>query len=210
MSSKAETARLNGAKSNGPVTEEGKTISSRNSLKHGLTSATQVVLPNESQEEFDRLEASLVNRFKPCDEIERELVHEMASARWRLRRVEAMEAALFNRAFQQHQDALGAGADPMVLHTAVYAEVAESKSLRMLSRHQGQLRRAFEKAWKELELIQEDRRLDEAEQAELALRNEPNPRLAAPQIGPVAINPLSRELPVRPLAASAGASAGLL
>jgi hypothetical protein len=83
MSNKAETARVNGAKSNGPVTEEGKSISSQNSLKHGLTSA-RVVLPHESQEEYDSLEASIVNRFKPYDEIERVLVREMASALWRL------------------------------------------------------------------------------------------------------------------------------
>ena len=106
MSDKAEIARSNGAKSNGPVTDEGKAISSQNSLRHGLTSA-RVVLPHESQEEFDRLEASFVNRFKPYDEIEFELVHEMAAARWRLRRIEAMEVALFNKAFKHQRELLG-------------------------------------------------------------------------------------------------------
>jgi hypothetical protein len=156
MSLKAETARINGARSNGPATEAGKAASSQNSLKHGLTSS-RVVLPHESQDEFDRLEASFISRFKPYDEVEHELVHEMASARWRLRRIEAMEAALFRKAFKQQQEALGPDADPMEVQDAAYAEVAESKSLRMLSRHQSQLRRCYEKAWRELELIQENR-----------------------------------------------------
>ena len=156
MSNRAETARANGARSNGPVTEEGKAIASQNSLKHGLTSS-RVVLPHESQEEFDRLEASFVNRFKPYDEIEYELVHEMAAARWRLRRIEAMEVSIFNKAFKQQRELLGPDADAAEVQDAAYAEVADSKSLRMLSRHQSQLRRAYEKAWKELELIQEHR-----------------------------------------------------
>ena len=87
--SKAATARINGAKSNGPITAEGKAISSQNSLKHGLSSS-RVVLPHESQEDYDKLEASLINRFKPADELESDLVQEMAAARWRLRRIEAL------------------------------------------------------------------------------------------------------------------------
>ena len=141
--SQAATARINGAKSNGPITAEGKAISSQNSLKHGLTSS-RVVLPHESQEAYDKLEASLINRFKPADDLESELVQEMAAARWRLRRIEAMEAALFKKAIKQHEEA----GTPDALDIA-YAEVAESKSYRMLVRHAAQLRRAFEKAWKE-------------------------------------------------------------
>ena len=68
----------------------------------------------------------------------------MAAARWRLRRIEAMEAALFKKAIKQHEEAGTPDA-----HDAAYVEVAESKSYRMLVRHASQLRRAFEKAWKE-------------------------------------------------------------
>jgi hypothetical protein len=176
MSNKAETARVNGAKSNGPVTEEGKSISSQNSLKHGLTSA-RVVLPHESQEEYDSLEASIVNRFKPYDEIERVLVREMASALWRLQRVEAMEAALFHKAFKQQRELLGPEADSNEVRIAAYAEVAESKGLRMLSRHQAQLRRAYEKAWKEIEIIQEQRLHHAAQEAKGRVQNEPSIRI---------------------------------
>ena len=162
--SQAATARINGAKSNGPITAEGKAISSQNSLKHGLTSS-RVVLPHESQEDYDKLEASLINRFKPADDLESDLVQEMAAARWRLRRIEAMEAALFKKAIRQHEES----GDPDALDIA-YAEVAESKSYRMLVRHASQLRRAFEKAWKEIQLIQEDRKMDEEDE----LQNEPS------------------------------------
>jgi hypothetical protein len=174
--SKAQVARINGAKSNGPVTEEGKAISSRNSLKHGLTSAC-VVLPHESQEEYDRLEASLLNRFRPYDEIEQALVQQMASSLWRLRRIDTMEAALYQKVFKQQQELLGLEASSDEIRMAAYAEVAESKGLRMLSRHQGQLRRAYEKAWKELELIQEHRSQEESEDLETGVQNEPMLRL---------------------------------
>jgi hypothetical protein len=206
MSNKAEIARANGAKSNGPVTEEGKSISSRNSLKHGLTSAC-VVLPHESQEEYDRLEASIVNRFKPHDEIERMLVHQMASALWRLDRIEAMEAALFHKAFKQQQELLGPDADPNEVRIAAYAEVAESKGFRMLSRHQGQLRRVYEKAWKEISTLQEQRSQEVAQQSEARVQNEPTPRLTPRMIEQFVNPPMSRTFGTQHMrAATAGRS----
>ena len=162
--SQAATARANGAKSNGPITAEGKAISAQNSLKHGLTSS-RVVLPHESQEAYDKLEASFINRFKPADDLESELVQEMAAARWRLRRIEAMEAALFKKVIKQHEDA----GTPDALDVA-YAEVAESKSYRMLVRHAAQLRRAYEKAWKEIQFLQSQHETDEEDE----LQNEPS------------------------------------
>src|SRR5947209_9769583 len=52
--SAAQTAanRHNAKHSTGPRTEEGKRRSAANSTKHGLTSSA-VVLPNESQEEYE-------------------------------------------------------------------------------------------------------------------------------------------------------------
>ncbi len=178
--SQAAIARANGARSHGPITAEGKAISSQNSLKHGLTSS-RVVLPHESQEAYDNLEASLVNRFKPADDLESELVQEMAAARWRLRRIEAMEAALFKKAIKQHEEA----GDLDALDIA-YAEVAESKSYRMLVRHAAQLRRAFEKAWKEIQLIQADRQLDE----EGDVQNEPSMAFIKRQLDAVMMGPI--------------------
>jgi hypothetical protein len=202
MSNKAEIARANGAKSNGPVTEEGKSTSSQNSLKHGLTS-TRVVLPHESQEEYDLLEASIVNRFKPYDEIERILVHQMASALWRLDRIEAMEAALFHKAYKQQQELLGPDADPNEVRIAAYAEVAESKGFRMLSRHQAQLRRAYEKAWKEIEIIQEQRLQQAAQESGARVQNEPRIRITPRMIEQYINAPMPRSFGAEPRRATA-------
>src|SRR4029077_20633445 len=79
---RSETARANGAKSHGPVTPEGRAVSSRNSLRHGFT-AGSVVLPTESQEDFQALLDSYADQFDPQGGVEMDLVQTMAAARWR-------------------------------------------------------------------------------------------------------------------------------
>jgi hypothetical protein len=172
MSTKAAVARINGAKSQGPVTEQGKARSAQNSLKHGL-SGSRVVLEHESQTDYDDLERSLINRFKPADTIERDLVQEMTANRWRLRRIEEMENAVVTKAIREQMEALGPDADPREARALAYAEVSDSKSLRTLSRYSSQLRRAYEKAWKELEIIQNERQREEREEDEYESQNEP-------------------------------------
>ena len=85
-----------------------------------------IVLLHESQEQYDSLEGAILNRFKPADELERDLVTEMAAARWRLRRIEAMEAALFEKAFGEQREQQGPDADPGHIRDAAYAGLAES------------------------------------------------------------------------------------
>jgi hypothetical protein len=83
----------NALKTSGPRTPEGKAASSRNSLKHGLT-ALQVVIPGESQADFDQLLASLAADRKPEGELEIQTLGEIAACTWRLARARAKEAEM--------------------------------------------------------------------------------------------------------------------
>src|ERR1051326_1795701 len=90
-----DAARRNGAKSNGPKTPEGKAISSKNALRHGLT-AKSILLTNENPEAYQELAAAYYEKFQPADDVERDLVDEMVIAKWRQRRDWSNEAALFD------------------------------------------------------------------------------------------------------------------
>jgi hypothetical protein len=146
---KAEASRTNGSKSNGPVTQTGKAASARNAQTHGLTGTT-VVLAHESRAEYDALLASFTERFRPDDEMERDLIREAVNARWRLRRIEAMESALVQKSIDDRMAQLEEGMDPELAYVLAYAELAEnSKGLRLLNRYARELRRSYEKAMSE-------------------------------------------------------------
>jgi hypothetical protein len=145
----AEASRINGAKSNGPVTAEGRAATAQNARKHGLTGGT-VVLPHESQANYDALRDSFLKRFRPTDATELDLIQEMVDSRWRLHRIEAMEAALIQKGINEQMEAMGENADPETARFLAYAELAEnSKGLRLLNRYAKDLRRSYEKALKE-------------------------------------------------------------
>jgi len=76
-----------------PKTLEGKQISARNSLKHGLT-ARQTVLPAENKDEFDALVASFRDHYHPHGPLEIEVTDEIAASLWRLQRARAHEASV--------------------------------------------------------------------------------------------------------------------
>ena len=57
-----ESARINGVKSNGPVTPEGKLRSSQNAVTHGLLGRA-VVLRWECQELFDNFYQSFLGHY---------------------------------------------------------------------------------------------------------------------------------------------------
>ena len=76
-----EASRENGAKSHGPVTEEGKAISARNNTRHGLL-AQAVVIIGESPESFTALLDKLVAEHQPQILSEMIQVEKMAVAYW--------------------------------------------------------------------------------------------------------------------------------
>jgi hypothetical protein len=77
---------------NGPRTVQGKERSKRNALKHGIFSKV-VVLPGESQAEFDSLLNGLRDDFEPVGTFEGGLVETLAVTQWRQRRLLIAEAA---------------------------------------------------------------------------------------------------------------------
>ncbi len=140
---KSETARINGAKSKGPVTPEGKARSSTNARRHGLASAP-ILLPGESKEDFQQLLADYMDQFHPRTPVETDLVETMAISRWRLRRVLTFEASLFDEEMQERDKSAA----------WVFQKFANySTTLTVLLRYEGHLNRSFDKALNQLLLL---------------------------------------------------------
>src|ERR1035438_7199088 len=90
---KIDSARANGAKSHGPKTEAGRKISAQNAVTHGLY-AKGVVLAVESREQYQEMLDAYLQQFQPDGPIEHDLVEEMVAAKWRQRRLWAIETDL--------------------------------------------------------------------------------------------------------------------
>lgn len=88
--------RENGAKSKGPSTEEGKSRSSQNAMKHGLYAKKNVVIPLDDQEEFEPFHESMIEHFQPVDPLQRNLVDRIIMCSWRLRRINTLESLLLS------------------------------------------------------------------------------------------------------------------
>jgi hypothetical protein len=93
---KAAAARANGARSHGPVTAEGKARSSRNNTIHGL-SANTLVLRTEDSQAFLRLLSAYERRVQPRDELEQEIVYDIAIAAWFGQRILNYELRMLER-----------------------------------------------------------------------------------------------------------------
>src|ERR1017187_4343606 len=121
---------VNALKSSGPRTPDGKAASSRNSLKHGLT-ALQVVIPGESQADFDQLLAGLAADRKPEGELEIQTLGEIAASTWRLARARARETV-----------ALTVSNDLFLMSATPGATAAFDRILRYIGAIERQLNRA--------------------------------------------------------------------
>lgn len=90
-----DAARRNGALSQGPTTPQGKAVSSRNALKHGLSASQPFFNPIE-QEHFDRFAEQFIRAAHPADGIELFLVQEAARSAWLRRRAERLQVRLLD------------------------------------------------------------------------------------------------------------------
>ena len=89
-----EANRRNALRSTGPRTDEGKSRSRRNAIRHGLCAETVVEIV-EDADDYRGFEAAVIADYDARTAVERELVLRLASLLWRLRRATAIETELF-------------------------------------------------------------------------------------------------------------------
>ena len=82
---RADANRTNAQRSTGPRTEAGKLASSRNALKHGLSTGTTLI-PGEDGNELEALRDALRREHQPSDATEQILVDQLAQSHWLLQR----------------------------------------------------------------------------------------------------------------------------
>jgi hypothetical protein len=145
-----QTARANGSKSRGPVTTEGKRVSSRNAIRHGLLAKT-VLIEGESAANFTALLAELHAEFQPLPGSETNLVETMAACRWRMLRLWGMESASLTHEIRNHKEMSQEPLSP-ITH-AVFATrnlTDHSRLLDFLARQEARYHREYANAHKSL------------------------------------------------------------
>src|ERR1700734_1250184 len=92
MSSEARinASRANGKLSRGPVTPEGKAISSKNRVDHGLF-IDSALLPGEEKKELRKVLAWELLEHQPESPVEHQIVQKMALYQWKQMRIWAMQ-----------------------------------------------------------------------------------------------------------------------
>ena len=173
--------------STGPRTADGKSASSRNAIKHGLSSAFRV-LAHEDQEEFDRLIEDLRAYHRPRDIHQRLLVDQIAKSQWLLARAQRLQAVAY--------DLLAGVEDASDPDAAIVKAMraANPDVIGRLERYAASAERSFYKAYRELNKQKEANAVCAIE-AELAdYRAAAQPRLiqTEPNI-PAAANPRPTE-----------------
>jgi hypothetical protein len=161
--------RANAKLSTGPKTDAGKEASGRNATTHGLTSK-RVVLPHESQEEFDAQRAALHDQHKPVGEVEKELVDQIAQTWWRLQRAYRIEASFLEQSVHCIENEYAARHEGDDALAQMFLRTIETKQMQLMMRYVAAAERAWNKALSELRRLQAERRKNEKVESKMAIR----------------------------------------
>jgi hypothetical protein len=147
---KAESARINGAKSTGATSPEGKLRAANGNLKHGAYSS-RVIMDGEDPALYNVLRSYTLDIFKPQDAVEAEIVDVLINTRWRLRRMEAAETDSLNAAVLLNQPYVKAHFESIdVAHERALAIQSDSAHIERNTRVEERLHRIYEKNLKML------------------------------------------------------------
>ncbi|MBV6433154.1 MAG: hypothetical protein IANPNBLG_03325 [Bryobacteraceae bacterium] len=138
----SDAARINGARSHGPISPEGKARSSQNGRTHGFTASRIVFKSPEEQADYDALVRDYTAHLKPNGPIELDIFHQLIHAAWRLRNLALADAQLYEKA----------SGDPLL------SEDPEiEKRAALLHRYRTTAERAYSRALNQLKSLQNNR-----------------------------------------------------
>jgi hypothetical protein len=170
--------RQNAQKSTGPKSIEGKAISAKNAVKHGLFS-TETVIKGENWEDFNLFREKLLEEFDPHGAVEVMLTERIVSLGWRLKRIVRIQDQVFDVMIEKDEpspyqkqlnsmlpkamrdDPRGAGPD-LVLGRAVISDFSNSRVLERLLMYERRIENSLNKTMDELHKRKLVRQLEQA------------------------------------------------
>jgi hypothetical protein len=149
--------RANARRSTGPTSAEGRAKASLNAVKTGLTGRT-VLLSSDDAALYEHHVLAYSKELKPMTQRECDLVQSIADTAWRLKRIPALEMAVyahgrleFADSFDDHEPAVR----PSMIELKTF--LTYEKQLRNLQLQEARLARRYEKDTAELRKIQAER-----------------------------------------------------
>lgn len=149
----------------GPTSPEGKAVSARNSTRHGLR-ARAIVLPGESQVDWDDFERAYLEDLAPVGIGEEVLARPAAELQWRLRRVAAAERDAMDECAEDPGAFKSTAAyrksfgykTPNVFPDRLPESLPAVSALNPLMRYEAHLSRQYQAAMRDLLAMQDRRR----------------------------------------------------
>ena len=125
-----------------------------NGLRHGFA-ASKIVFATEDRPEFDAMREAFIEKHQPADDVESSLVDEMAVANWRLHRIWAGEAAMFDRRIQallpNSEPKPPAAPEPSTLFSQAFEQfAADENALKLMMRYEANCRWQYDRALRNL------------------------------------------------------------
>jgi len=154
--------RANSRLSTGPASTQGKAKACLNAVKTALTGRT-VLLPADDAAAYEQHVLAYTKELRPLTQCECDLVQSIADTAWRLKRIPALEMAIyaqgriqFASSFDDHDPSLR----PSMMELQSF--LTYEKQLRNLQLQESRLARRYEKDTAELRTMQRERDQREA------------------------------------------------
>ncbi|MBV8827912.1 MAG: hypothetical protein JO108_01650 [Acidobacteriaceae bacterium] len=149
--------RATAQKSTDSRTDTGRAASSKNVVKIALTGRT-VLLPTDDVEEYAALVTGFERDLNPVGQVERELAQIIADSHWRLRRIQALEHALYAHGHEQFAEAFqNCPEEQRYSKILLQIHLTYEKQFRNLQIQEARLDRRTSKAIAELRRLQAER-----------------------------------------------------